>query len=320
MSQTLTEVHIIDAGGPHELATVELLHRQGYLEQMGIRPRRTYVKNGSEATELLLAGCGDIAMQTGFGPALVVIESGAPLRVVAASNLLTVHAVYSTHADIRCLKDLQHRTVGVGALGALTHQLIYAALRKHGVDPDTVHFVSIGNSATIFEALLAGEVDAGFGETDVFEHQAQYGVHALEDAVLWRELPEFPNQASFASTSAIAQKRDALVRTLAAHAMLYRCLHRADSWDAYAAARKVALPDADPAESRAQWSFYQTYHPFAENLLLPEAQLRYLQELNVIMKLQRRVLPFDMVADMSLARDALRLLEGEIRAPVEVTQ
>jgi ABC-type nitrate/sulfonate/bicarbonate transport system substrate-binding protein len=307
----LTEVLVVDAGGPHELATIELLHRRGYLEQLGIHARRSYVANGSEAVRLLRTGRGDVAMQVGFGPALAAIGEGAPLRIVAASNLLTVHAVYSTRPEIQRLKDLEHRTVGVGALGALTHQLIFAALRKRGVDPARVRFVSIGNSATIFRALVAGEVDAGFGETDVFENQAHYGVHALHDAVLWRDLPEFPNQASFATESAIRDKRDALVRTLAAHAMLYRYLHRSESWDAYASARAAALPDSDPAESRTQWLFYQRYRPFAENLLLPEAQLTYMQELNVAMKLQRRVLPFDAVADMSLAQDALRLIPNE---------
>ena len=301
-------VHIIDAGGPHEKVTVELMRRQGYFEQFGIHADRTYVTNGAEAAQLLRTGRGDVAMQVGFGPALVAIERGAPLRIIAGSNLLTVHAVYSKRPEIRRMQDLQGRTVGVGKLGALTHQLIYAALRKHGVDPATVCFVPIGNSATIFVALLAGEVDAGFGESDVFENQAHYGVHALADGVLWQELPEFPNQASFATETAMREKREVLVRTLAAHLLLYRFLHSPDSWNAYAAAWAAALPDSDPAEGRAQWSFYQRHHPFAEDLLLPQAQLDYLQDLNVTMKLQRRVLPFDCVADMSLARDALRLV------------
>jgi NitT/TauT family transport system substrate-binding protein len=311
MSRTLTEIHIVDAGGTHELVTVELLHRQGYLEQMGVHAARTYVKNGSEAVELLLAGRGDVAMQVGFGPALVAIGKRAPLRVIAGSNMLTVHAVFSKKPEIRRLQDLKHRTVGVGALGALTHQLIYAALVKQGVDPASVRFVSIGNSATIFRALLAGEVDAGFGETEVFENQAHYGVHALDDAVLWRELPEFPNQASFATVAAIREKRDALVRTLAAHALLYRYLQGPDSWAAFAAARAAALPDSELGESRTQWLFYQHYRPFAENLLVPEAGIRYLQELNVVMKLQRGVLPFEAVADPSVAQEALRLIDGQ---------
>lgn len=314
------EIHIIDAGGPHELATVELLHRQGYLEQLGVLCKRTYIKNGAEATELLLAGLGDAAMQIGFGPAVAAIERGAPLRIIAGSNLLTVHAVYAKDPEIRRLRDLPGRTVGIGAPGALTHQLIFAALRKHHIDPSGIRFVSIGNSATIFEALLAGEVDAGFGETDVFEHQARYGVHALEDAVLWRELPEFPNQASFATVAAIRHRRDALVRTLSAHAQLYRFLQSPLSWETYARAWAAALPGTDRAESRTQWLFYQHNRPFSENLLLSEAQIRYIQELNVAMSLQQRILPGDLVADMSLARDALGLIDIQARTIVEARQ
>lgn len=309
MTRTLTDIRIVDAGGPHELVTVELMRRQGYLEQMGINAHKTYVTNGAEAVEVLRAGRADVAMQVGFGPALVAIANGEPLRVIAASNLLTVHALYSKNPAIRRLQDLQGRTVGVGRLGALTHQLIYAALCKQNIDPATVNFVSIGNSATIFKAMLAGQVEAGFGETDVFEHQEQYGVHALEDAVLWKTLPEFPNQSSFATETAIRDKRDALVRTLAAHLLLYRFLQHPDSWDAYAASWAVALPASPLEEARVQWNFYQRYHPFAEDLLLPQAQLDYLQELNVTMNLQQRVLPFDVVTDLSLARDAAHLID-----------
>jgi ABC-type nitrate/sulfonate/bicarbonate transport system substrate-binding protein len=306
----MTTVHIVDAGGPHEKVTIELMRGLGLFERFAVDVDRKYVTNGADAVVLLAAGHGDVAMQVGFGPALVAIEGGTPLRVIAGANLLTVHAIYSKRPDIRRLRDLQGRTVGVGKLGALTHQLVYAALCRHGVDPATVRFVPIGNSATVFRALRAGEVDAGFGETDVFENQAHYGVHALDDGALWRELPDFPNQASFATEIAIRDKRDALVRTLAAHALLYRFLNGPDSWDEYAAAWTAALPESTVAEGRAQWSFYQQYHPFAGNLQLPEASLHYLQELNVRMALQRRVMRFDAVTDTSLARDALQLIDG----------
>ncbi|WP_158601893.1 ABC transporter substrate-binding protein [Pararobbsia silviterrae] len=310
MNAGLIPVRVIDVGGTHELATVELMRAEGYAQRLGVDIRRTYVTNGAEAVDLLLAGKADIAVQAGFGPALTAIAKEAPLRVVAASNLLTVHAVYSRKPDIRRLEDLAGRTVGVGKLGALTHQLIFAALRKHDIDPASVRFVSIGNSGTIFKALLRGEVDAGFGETEVFDNQQHYGVHALEDGVLWRELPDFPNQASFAPCAVIREKRDALTRTLAAYALLYRRLHSPASWDAYAAAWTTALPDSGIEEGRSQWRFYQDNHPFAEDLLLPEVQLRYLQELNISMHLQRSALPFEVVADMSMARDALRLLDA----------
>lgn len=311
------EVHIVDAGGTHELVTIEVMRSQGFMEQVGSKFHRSLVTNGGEAVDMLLSGQGDVAMQIGFGPALKAIAKGAPLKIVAGSNMLTVHAIYSKDPDIRRLRDLTGRRVGVGAPGALTHQLIYAALAKHGVDPDGVRFMHMGNSASIFQALLAGEIDAGFGENEVFDHQDHYGVHALEDAVLWRELPDFPNQASFATETALRERRDELVRVLAGHALLYRYLHSPASWPVFEAARAAAIPGSDPEESKVQWRFYQDYHPFAEDLILPEASLAYMQDLNLSMGLQTTALPYDTVTDMSLARDALRLLADPTRLSKE---
>lgn len=305
---------IVDAGGAHEQATVELMRSQRLLERAGVRVERTFVTNGAEAVDLLLKGQADAAMQIGCGPALAAIAADAPLRLIAGANLLTVHAIYSKNPAIRRLEDLPAKTFGVGAPGALTHQLAFAALRKRGVDPGSVRFVPIGDSARIFKALLAGEIDAGFGETDVYEHQSRYGVHALEGGVLWRELPEFPNQASFATRTALHENRDAIVRVLAAHALLYRCLQSPDSGDAFAAAWRVGLPDSAPEEGQSQWRFYQRARPFAEDLQLPEARVMFLQELNVAMGRQKHLRPFKHVADMSLARDALHLIAVQLEA------
>jgi len=311
MSSEHYDIRLVDAGGPHELVNLELMKSQGFLDRFGINPHKTYVSNGAAAARLVLSGECDAAMQVGFGPALSAIVRGEPLRVLAGSNLLTVHAVYSQQPDIRSLKDLPGRTVGVGPLGALTHQLIYAALLKHDVDPAGVRFVPMGSSSAIFKAMLAGEVEAGFGETDVFDNQAHYRVHALEGGVLWKELPEFPNQASFASETALREKRDVLVRTLAAHVLLYRCLHSPDSWPAYSAAWTSALGEhADIEEARGQWRFYQDYHPYAEQLQLSESQVRYMQDLNLKMGLQDEILPYGRITDMSLAREALRMVDG----------
>jgi hypothetical protein len=48
----------------------------------------------------------------------------------------------------------------------------------------------------------------------------------------------------------------------------------------------------------------------ATDLVLTEENFRYVQELNVELGAQKAVLPFGQVADMSLARDALKLLKA----------
>lgn len=313
MTSPTPTLRIVDVGGAHEQVTVALMRAERCFERAGVSVTRCFVTNGAEAVERLLAGEADAAIQAGFGPALAAIANDAPLRVIAGANLLTVHALYSRDPSIRRLKDLPGRSMGIGAPGALTHQLAFAALRKHGIDPSAVRFVTIGSSAKIFQALLRGEIDAGFGETDVYEHQAQYGVHALECGVLWEELQAFPNQASFATRQAIAEKRDALVRVLAAHALLYRRLQSPDSWEPFAAAWREGLPNAPLEEGRTQWRFYQAHKPFAEDLALPEASVRFLQDVNIAMGRQTKALPFGDIADLSLARDAIARLNTSAR-------
>jgi len=165
-------------------------------------------------------------------------------------------------------------------------------------------------AAPTCSAVAAKRVDAGPSLVDVFGEQAKYGVHAV--AELWKELPEFTYQGSYASDQAIAQKRDLLVRTLAAHARLYRFISGPDSKDAFMRAYAAAIKQADPAQAEMQWSFAQQAGAYATGLVLSEERLHYMQELNVETGVQKSVLPFERVADMSLAQDAIKLL-GRLR-------
>jgi len=59
----------------------------------------------------------------------------------------------------------------------------------------------------------------------------------------------------------------------------------------------------------AQWNFFREHKSFAVDLLLSEERVRYMQELNISLGVQTRLLPYSQVTDMSLARDALTLIE-----------
>src|SRR5262245_5803868 len=50
------------------------------------------------------------------------------------------------------------------------------------------------------------------------------------------------------------------------------------------------------------------HKPFAVDLVLSPERVRYMQDLNVSLGVQKSVLPFERVCDMSLARDAVKLL------------
>ena len=73
-------------------------------------------------------------------------------------------------------------------------------------------------------------------------------------------------------------------------------------------ARHTVLPGAGEREGPAQWHFIQNYKPFAVDLVLGPERLDYMQKLNVRLGTQKQVLPYDRVADDSLARGAMSLL------------
>jgi hypothetical protein len=67
-----------------------------------------------------------------------------------------------------------------------------------------------------------------------------------------------------------------------------------------------ARPDAGSAAW--QWQFFQEQQIYAADLILSEERVRYMQELNISVGVQKRQVPYADVTDMSLARDAVKLL------------
>jgi ABC-type nitrate/sulfonate/bicarbonate transport system substrate-binding protein len=304
-SAGLEPVKIVSTSGTTNLVLTALLRRQGYLQASGIDPTFINVADGSKVVAALISGDVDICPLAGFTQVLAAITKGAPLKIVAGGADRNFNAIFSGNPQVRTLKDLEGHSVGVGALGTQLHQTMIALFRKYGVDSSKVTFANIGASVDVFKAVQAHIVDAGPAEVWL---QSNSGLHIVEHGKTFESLPEFVNQAAFTSDRAIAGKRDVLVRTLAAYARLYRFIMSGDSQAAFIAASASGLGRNDPDFARAQWTFYRQIQPFAGNLLLTEDRVRFMQELNVTTGTQKEVVPFNRVADMSLARDALRRL------------
>lgn len=301
-------VTIANAAGAVNLTMQELMKQQGFLETFGLQPDVINVADGSKIASGIIGGAIDITTMSGFGQIFPAIERGGKIKILAGAALTPSLGIFTSKPDIRTLKDLEGRTVGTGSIGALLHQLVVALLRKNAVDVGKVRFANIGASVDVFRATFMGTVDAGTGELAIVDQQDKYKVKLLEHGNMALELPEYTYQGAWTSDQAIERERDTLVRTLAAYAKLYRFVQSPKAKDAFLQARKTLFPKGSEEESMAQWHVIQTYKPFAVDLVLGEDRLTYMQKLNVELETQTRILPFDMVADMSLARDALSLL------------
>ena len=301
-------ITIANAAGNVNLIMQELMKQQGFLEKMGLAPTIMNVADGGKMMGGIINGEIDCSTMSGFGQIFPAIEKGAKLKVLAGAALLPSLAVFTTKPEVKTLKDLEGKTVGTGSLGALLHQLMVALMKKHGVDVDKVRFVNIGASGDVFRAATMGTIDAGTGEVAVIEQTDVYKVRLVEQGNMSIELPEYTYQGAWASEQSIKTKREAIVRALAAYAQLYRFVHKQEALDAFLKARKVVFPNGTEADGMANWHYLQQFKPYASDLVVDDARMKYMQQLNVDLNVQTKLLPFDQVADMSLAQEALKML------------
>lgn len=305
----LQGVSLIEPAGNLTMVEDALFKSRGYFTEFGVHPTLVNVADGSKILAALISGNADMCPGSGFSGIFPAVQRGAKIKILAGAAIASPLLLFSKRPQIKSVADLVGHTVGVGAPGALLHQLTVALLDKKGIDYRKVTFVNIGSSAAAFKAAVAGTVDAGPGDVEYEAMAAQYGVHPLSDGEFWKELPLYTGQAMYATDQAIAAKRDAIVRVLAAYAKLFRFMSSAESKAAMLEASKAALGNkVRPEAVEAQWEFFQHKGRLATNLVLSDEQINYVQQLNVKLGVQKKLLPIAEVADMSLARDALKLL------------
>ena len=303
-----TKAPLVMTGGVSGLVLHQMALDEGYFKQFDLDPELLIVSDGTKATAALIGGASDICMWSGFNQLTPAIEKGATLKILAGALNIPSLAIYSKMPDIKTVSDLVGKTIGIGAPGSVLHQMIGLMLKKKGISIDKVTFRNAGSNADIFKAVVAGTVDAGPSDVDVFEQQDKFGVHALSDGLLWKEIPEYTNQGTYASDDAIKSRRELLVRILATYGKVYRYVQNPASRDAFIKARAKVTNDSDEHQAVTQWNWIQAYQPYAQDLVLSDERINLVQQLNVDFGVQTKVLPIAQVADMSLAKDALKLM------------
>jgi ABC-type nitrate/sulfonate/bicarbonate transport system substrate-binding protein len=313
-SQQIIPVRVLESQTTMPLTIRTLASARGYFREFGVDPQLLSVSPGpgTNFVSAFLQQQADVCIVSAFTQLIVEVEKGADLKIIAGANLKGQQALFSKNPAIQSVKDLEGRTVGVGAVGAQLYQATAALLREKGVDLAKVHFVDSGGSADVFRAVTSGAVDAGRGEADVIGIQDRLGIHMLKDSDYAVEIPEYTWQASFTSVAGLNAKHDALVRTLAAYCKTYRYIQNPASQDDFAKAYVAALGSAarDDAMVRANsmWKYLQTRKPYAEDLVLSEKRVNYMQKLNIELGVQKRSIPYDRLIDTSVAREAIKLL------------
>jgi NitT/TauT family transport system substrate-binding protein len=139
----------------------EVTRARRHFADEGLDVRLVYTRGGNVAMQALVGGSVDYA-GTSFDVALQAFARGAKIVRFASTGRLPLFALASAPKmakEIRSLKDLENRIVGVSALGNADHILVLYLMKRAGADPNRVRFATIGTN--LLDALRLGQVDAG---------------------------------------------------------------------------------------------------------------------------------------------------------------
>ena len=305
-------VRILSSQGNQVLTINSLVKLKGYFNEFGLAATSMTVSSGTNIVGALVSNQADICIFAGFSQLILAVEKGAKLKIIAGASVKGQQALFTKNPAIQHVKDLEGRTIGIGAIGAQLHSVAVALLRKKGVDVKKVKFVTVGSSGDVFRAVAAGVVDAGNGQADVLSSLDRFGVHMIQDGDYANDLPEYTWQAAFAPIDTIQQKRETLVRTLAAYCKAFRYAQNPGSKDDFVKAQLDALGEKNHDEVVAgaisQWEYLQKRKIYAEDLVLSEERVQYMQELNMQISGQKRIIPYNELIDTSLAKEAVARL------------
>jgi len=135
------------------------------------------------ASRALLSG--DVAVATVGGAGLPPVLRGSPFKFLFTTYNRAMFWLYAK-PEIRDVKALKGRRVGVSGIGSGPDSLLREILRQHGLDPSRdVAVLSLGVMPTIFAGLQGGIVDAAMLSPPVTFKAEEAG---------FRELVAFPKQ------------------------------------------------------------------------------------------------------------------------------
>ena len=138
---------------------------KGFFDAQGITIKKQILQSGNDIVLALANHNGDVGY-LGYVPMMIARTQGIPLTVVAASEVEATsetdnwqNILVKGSSSIRTPADLAGKTIAVNALKGVGEVIIKAALKKVGVNPDSVKLLALP-FPSMRTALNNGQVDA----------------------------------------------------------------------------------------------------------------------------------------------------------------
>jgi len=143
-------------------APVLVAKAKGFFDEVGLR-QVDWKVGGLDVETLrgLAAGGFDIQINATSGTALRAIAQGAPIKIIAGFAQQARYSIFVKQSMTAA--DLKGKTIAVAEVEDFTSEMLKAALRQLGLDPDKdVVMVPAGSPGDRMAAHFAGKVNASF--------------------------------------------------------------------------------------------------------------------------------------------------------------
>ena len=138
---------------------------KGFFANHGIEIKKQILQSGNDIVLALANHNGDVGY-LGYVPMMIARTQGIPLTLVAASEVEGTstadnwqNILVKGSSPIRTPSDLAGKTIAVNALKGVGEVIIKAALKKVGVDPNSIKLLALP-FPSMRSALANGQVDA----------------------------------------------------------------------------------------------------------------------------------------------------------------
>jgi ABC-type nitrate/sulfonate/bicarbonate transport system substrate-binding protein len=275
-------------------------YEKGFYKEQGLDFEPVEMPGDADLLRALAAGTFEVAEITPAST-MAAIEKGAGLKIVAAFMPGLPHVLF-VRKDITGLADLAGKPVAVSGFGALPHVIAQAILEKHKIDLKKIEWVQMGGDPDRVRALVAGQVAATVASIELEQLVRSAGGKVL--LVVSRELPHWTRFTFITTDKVIKERPGELVKALIAQAKGIRYAMHPKSKDEMV--RLMAkYGKREPKQVEWIYDWFLANKQFNPNGDVGAASLKWMQELNVTLGSQKKVLPLDQVATFEFQKKML---------------
>jgi NitT/TauT family transport system substrate-binding protein len=280
---------------------IAMVDRGGFGAKRGLKIELLQIKAGATLMKALIAGEID-SVDMGAAESIVAGARGTGVKIVGCT-WPGVPQVVLAKAKIKTLADLKGKNVAISSPGSLPDLLFRGMLDAANVPFSEVKLATQGADLDRYKSLISGITDAAVVSNE-FEAVMPPNIKVLAKGNT--AMPKFLRLCLATSSKVLAERRDDLVRFIAAEmeAYTYAATHRDEN---IKVAHELTRAKAD--DKRAEFIIDQAIRDkqIDPSLAIPVDRIEWMQELFVKAGVIPKTVPTASLIDTSVRDEAAKL-------------